>query len=146
MFAPALPILYPIAVLNLTSIYWLDKLQVLRFNRIPKNFDEALIIKLLDYAKLTFPIHFVSGCLLLSNDKILSSHHVKEEEGIVYDINVWSKDVFGHKVLTDQFYSKHLVLFITVNFTFLALLFFEQSIKMVGVKYFKKCCKFCMNL
>ena len=101
MFSPALPLLYPIAVVNLTNIYWLDKLQVLRFNRIPKNFDEGLVIKLLNYAKLTFPIHFVTGCILLSNQKILASVEVKESP-FVEDVNTWSKDIFGHRILTHK--------------------------------------------
>jgi len=39
-----------------------------------------------------------------------------------------------------------MIIFILINLIFLALLFFEETIKMVGVKYFKKCCLFCMKL
>ena len=45
MFAPALPLLYPLCVINFTVIYWYDKWLVLRFYQTPMNYDESIIVK-----------------------------------------------------------------------------------------------------
>jgi len=44
MFAPTLPLLYPLCAVNFFVIYWYDKWLVLRFYQTPKNFDESIIL------------------------------------------------------------------------------------------------------
>ena len=44
MFAPTLPLLYPLCVVNFSVIYWYDKWLVLRFYQTPKNYDENVIL------------------------------------------------------------------------------------------------------
>ena len=70
MFSPALPLLYPIGVANLAMMYFMDKYQVFNYNKLPKNFDETLILKVLRYARLTFPFHLVMGLYLLGRPRL----------------------------------------------------------------------------
>ena len=83
---------------------------------------------------------------MLSNNSILSSEHPENKIQAVKDVNQWAMKTFGHKILSDQVQSKHLVIFILINLIFMGLLFFESTIKLVGIKYFKKCCQFCLRL
>jgi len=52
----------------------------------------------------------------------------------------------GYNVVTDQFQSTHLIIFIAVNTVFNLALFFEEGIKLFGEKYLTTiCCKICKN-
>ena len=43
MYSAALPIMFPMCVLNFIIIYWVDKWLLLRFYRTPKNYDDKII-------------------------------------------------------------------------------------------------------
>lgn len=72
MFSHTLPILFPIALFNFVNIYCIDKWLVLRFHKIPKNYNESMITRLIHLLKLTFPFHFIMGLIMLSKDTILT--------------------------------------------------------------------------
>ena len=40
MFSHVMPLMFPIALVNFFMMYWIDKLLLLKFFRIPKNYDE----------------------------------------------------------------------------------------------------------
>lgn len=73
MYSPALPILFLMAIINFTIIYWVDKWLLLRFYRKPKNYDEKSILFLVHEMKLSFLFHFIIGTFVYSNDRILSN-------------------------------------------------------------------------
>lgn len=73
MYSPALPVLFPLAAVNFTLIFWVDKYLLLRFYRTPKNYDEQAIQHTLGQLKYAFLFHFVIGALVYSNRRILSS-------------------------------------------------------------------------
>lgn len=101
IYSPALPLLFPLAVCNLTMIYWIDKTFVLRFNRTPRNYDETIIYQMIYFLKLTFPCHLVGGLFLLSNNAILQSNSFENENTTIVSINEWSKNAFGFNLLSD---------------------------------------------
>lgn len=73
MYSPGLPILFVITTINFIVIYWVDKWLLLRFYRTPKNFDEVCINFSLGEMKLAFLLHLVTGAIIYSYDKILTS-------------------------------------------------------------------------
>jgi hypothetical protein len=73
MYSSALPILYPMAVINLSIIFLVDKYLLLRFYRTPKNYDEQSIEFSIGDMKYSFLFHFIIGLLVFSNDRILSN-------------------------------------------------------------------------
>lgn len=103
IYSPALPLLLPLAVINLSIIYWIDKTLVLRFYRTPRNYDERIIKKQMSFLKLTFPFHFIGGLIFLSNNAILQSNSFENKNATVNSINAWSVGNFGFNLLSDQF-------------------------------------------
>ena len=45
IYSPTLPLLLPLAIINFTMIYWIDKYLVLRFYKTPRNYDQTIINK-----------------------------------------------------------------------------------------------------
>jgi len=74
MYAPGLPILFPLTALNFFIIYWIDKFLLLRFFKKPKNYDEESILFSVDQMKYAFLFHLVIGAFVYSNT-ILNAHH-----------------------------------------------------------------------
>jgi len=103
MFAPTLPLLYPLSVMNLTVIYWYDKWLVLRHYQTPKNYDENIILTQVNYLKYTFIFHFGMGLWMLSNNAILSSESLENESETINNINKWGRETIGFNFLSDQF-------------------------------------------
>ena len=103
IYSPALPLLLPIGLFNLTCIYWIDKTFLLRFNKTPRNYDERIVYYMIYLLKLTFPCHLVGGLFLLANNAILSSHSLENTNETIDSINKWSLGVFGFNILSDQF-------------------------------------------
>ena len=73
MYAPGLPILFPLTALNFFIIYWIDKFLLLRFFKKPKNYDEQSILFSVDLMRYAFLFHLVIGAFVYSNT-ILNAH------------------------------------------------------------------------
>lgn len=101
IYSPALPLLLPIALVNLGIIYWIDKALVLRYNKTPRNYDEAVIYKMINFLKVTFPFHLIGGLFLLSNNAILQSDSVENQSQVVVDMNKWAVENFGFNIMSD---------------------------------------------
>ena len=86
MFAPVLPVLFPVTIVNFVFMYWIDKLLILRFYRTPKNIDETNIEYTVDLAKYAFLWHAGLAFFALSNNSILTSG-TKTFEGSINSIN-----------------------------------------------------------
>ena len=144
IYSPALPLLLPLAVVNFSIIYWVDKTLVLRFFRTPKNYDERIINKQISYLKLTFPFHLIGGLFFLSNNGILQSDSFENKNTTIIAVNKWSVRTFGFNILSDQFQSAHLISFITVQMILMTYLAFAGRIHSLGIQYLPKmftCCK-----
>ena len=94
MFAPVLPILFPVAIFNFTLTYWIDKTLILRFYRTPKNHDETNIAYTTYLCKYAFLWHALLGFFALSNNSILTSD-TKTFEGSINSINTIAENWFG---------------------------------------------------
>lgn len=83
MFSATMPFLHIVTALQFCSMYWIDKLLILRFYKSPKNFDESTIKFTLYLMKYCFFFHLVMGVFMLSNEKIISSPY---NDNILIDI------------------------------------------------------------
>jgi hypothetical protein len=63
-FAPGLPILYPLAAMNLGITYWTHKTWLLKFYRKPPNFGPEIIKMAVRWLKFAFFAHCVIGILM----------------------------------------------------------------------------------
>ena len=90
IYSPVLPLLLPLALLNFMIIYWVDKYLVLRFYQTPKNYDQNIILKQIQYLKLTLPFHFIGGLIFLSNTAILQSDSFENKNAFVNSVNKWT--------------------------------------------------------
>ena len=73
MYSHVLPLMFPVAALNFFMMYWIDKTLLLRFYKIPKNYDGASIEFTLSMSKYAFLFHALLGFFALSNNSILTS-------------------------------------------------------------------------
>ena len=79
MYNIGLPMLFLICVINFTIMYWVDKYLLLRFHRIPKNYDEKTINFVLTQMKFAFILHSIIGFIMISNDAILTPSGITSE-------------------------------------------------------------------
>ena len=75
MYNIGLPILFFIAILNFTLMYWVDKWLLLRFHCKPKNYDETTINFALKHMYVAFLLHACVGFYMLTNDGILRTEY-----------------------------------------------------------------------
>lgn len=68
----------------------MDKSFVLRFNRTPRNYSEEIIQMVYKLLKLTFFFHLVAGLMLLSNNAILASNSVENQNQTIVNANEWA--------------------------------------------------------
>jgi hypothetical protein len=73
MFSSGMPILYLVMILNFSFTYWVDKTLLLRFYRIPINFDNTAIKFSLMMMKFAIVFHYVIGYQMMSNKDIIYS-------------------------------------------------------------------------
>jgi hypothetical protein len=84
MYAPGLPILFPLTALNFFIIYWIDKYLLLRFFKKPKNYDEESILFTVDQMKYSFVFHMVLGAFVYSKNTILNAKNMEAIEEIEF--------------------------------------------------------------
>jgi ABC-type uncharacterized transport system permease subunit len=130
MYSPGLPILFLMAIVNFTIIYWVDKILLLRFYRKPKNYDAQSIQFSVDEMKYSFLFHFVIGAFVYSNDRILSnSGSVGSTEMITETTDLGS----GQKEIQSifdlgRYNSLHVIVFIAGMTIMIMLILFERTI------------------
>jgi len=73
MYSLGMPILFLISAINFTIMYWVDKWLVLRFYRLPRNYDETTINSTLKQLNYAFYFHLVMGFLIISNNDLLTT-------------------------------------------------------------------------
>jgi len=106
MYAVGMPILFLISAINFTIMYWVDKWLVLRFYRLPRNYDESTIKSCLNMMNYAFIWHFILGYMMISNNRIFTtdqSHNPKKY------------DDFGRWFNPDRINTPHTILFVVGN-------------------------------
>ena len=123
MYSIGLPILFLICVFNFTIMYWVDKYLLLRFHRIPKNYDEKTINFALTMMKFAFVLHAIIGFFMISNDMILTPDHWSTVASKLDDIGIssYSKEKYG------RLGSGHTILFTAAMVVLVIFLLFEST-------------------
>jgi hypothetical protein len=81
IYSSGIPILYPIASLYLTTVYWTDKYQLMNMYRQPVKFDSYIALKTLAWFKFALFFHVLVGTLMYANSDILKSSEAGEVLG-----------------------------------------------------------------
>ena len=84
MYAPGLPILFPLTAINFFIIYWIDKYLLLRFFKRPKNYDEESILFTVDQMKYSFIFHMILGAVVYSKNTILNAKNMEAIKDIQF--------------------------------------------------------------
>lgn len=79
-YSVGLPVLFLIAGLNLTIMYWIDKYLVLRVAKTPVKLDEKPVLHAINMMKWCFVFHFFVGFAMITNDGILNSEELIEPD------------------------------------------------------------------
>jgi len=109
MFSTGLPILFLLAAINFTIMYWFDKYLILRIYKTPVNYDQKPIDFTIRLMRWSFLFHFFIGFYMITCDGILSSDN--EYDG-VSDFNNLTEDFTGYKFFESKRYkSNHSILF-----------------------------------
>lgn len=80
-----MPVLFMIAIVNLTIMYWYDKWLVLRIYKTPANLDEKPIKYALQMFHWVFIMHFFVGYSMITNDSIISSDDLVKSDTFSLD-------------------------------------------------------------
>jgi hypothetical protein len=75
MFSVGLPILFLLAAMNFTMMYWMDKYLILRIYKTPVQYDHKPINFTLKLMRWSFLFHFFIGFYMITCDGILSSNN-----------------------------------------------------------------------
>ena len=71
MYSVGMPILFLISAMNFALMYWVDKWLILRFYKLPRNYDETTMHSTLHQLNYSFLFHLVIGVLMISNSGLL---------------------------------------------------------------------------
>ena len=108
-------------------MYWIDKYLLLRFYRIPKNFDETNIEYTVQMMKYAFIWHFFLGFFALSNNSILAPDGSTEVTASF--ISDASEKWLGQQLFSSERYqTTHIQLYLLINLTILGILFIDATI------------------
>jgi hypothetical protein len=123
IYSSGIPILYPIAAIYLTSVYWTDKYQLFNMYKQPPMLDSYIALKTLAWFKFALFFHVLVGTLMYANSEILQSSEAGELLGP--DLVEWLE---GHEFF--DFLQLH------------TLVFFLTFVGMIAVYILWKClCK-----
>jgi hypothetical protein len=76
MYSSGLPILYFVAFLSFFATYWVDKLLLFRYYRMPPNYSMGLSNSSIQIMKMSIVLHFFFGFFMYSYAPILPSHDI----------------------------------------------------------------------
>ena len=79
-YSGPIPLLLPLSFIGLLTKYWIHKVQLIRFSKIPRPYDESLNNVLLRVMPFAFKSHFVTSILVYG-----SPHLFAYEASSVYD-------------------------------------------------------------
>jgi len=146
MYGAGIPLLYPVTLLTVIFIYWVDKVLFLKLYKLPKNFDEKiqetvrLTLEFLLLIHISFAIWTYGSPDIFGNENQLSSTYQNEVSQSVSSSNSYyaqqiSARIFlGHNVPLDALFV------IVVCMLLLKYVLFETLEKL-----FALCCKCCTN-
>jgi hypothetical protein len=109
MFSTGLPILFLLAAINFSIMYWIDKYLILRVYKTPVNYDTKPIDFTIRLMRWSFLFHFYIGFYMITCDGILSSANQSEH---VNDFNNLTDEYAGYTFFESKRYkSDHSVFF-----------------------------------
>mmetsp|Transcript_24367 Transcript_24367/g.37752 ORF Transcript_24367/g.37752 Transcript_24367/m.37752 type:complete len:257 (-) Transcript_24367:800-1570(-) len=115
-YSPCMPVVFLVTAINFFTIYWIDKVFLLRFYRRPKNYDETCINFSLSEIRLAFVFHLFMGLIAFSNISMFTSEEVEVSE--------LEKSWFGIK----RYRQKHVRTFFYVMMFLIFLSLFERTV------------------
>lgn len=106
-------------------MFWVDKWLILRFYRLPKNYDKQPIDRILYLLKFTILFNFFWGMLFLSNDNIFTNNKMYINE--VKKVNKFIDDNLSFLPLrvNERFSSQHICIFFFSEVALILVLVFE---------------------
>ena len=92
MFSTGLPIMYPLACIFYTVLFWVYKFLLLKFYAKTTNFNYELPLFSTSYIKIGIFFHIIFGGLMVTNSEIIPSEdtlpdETHEHDGIIAMIN-----------------------------------------------------------
>jgi hypothetical protein len=138
-YSVGLPVLFIIAVVNLTTMYWFDKYLVLRIYNTPANLDEKPIKHALQMFYWVFVMHFVVGYSMITNDSIISSDELVDSSSFSLDdatgINFFDQKRY-QTYHAQVFFSLSLILILTAKVIVESKIFCGDTIENFFIKIF----------
>ena len=136
MFSVGLPILFLLAAINLTLMYWIDKYLILRVYKTPVKYDHKPISFTLRLLRWSFYFHFFIGFYMISCDGILSSNNSYDN---ISDFNNLSEEFIGYKFFESKRYqSVHSILFFMSSIFMTLIVMFQDKTSCCFKPLFKK--------
>jgi hypothetical protein len=121
MFSPGLPVMFLISGINFLVMYWIDKFLILRFYKLPKNFDADSIKFTIEKMKYAFIFHLIVGLFILSSSNLLP---LSDE----LPSSIRFVDKLQKKVSAVRIKSVHMILFILGMVILILINLFEKTV------------------
>ena len=102
-YSSGMPILYPVACVNFTIIYWVYKILMVKYYRKTVSFNQDLPIYSIFYLKIGIVLHVCMALFVLSNEEIVSAKLFDNLEEAYGVDNSPDKDLSGGKAFTHRF-------------------------------------------
>jgi uncharacterized protein YacL len=119
MYSSGLPVLYPVAFIFYTILYWVYKTLLLKYYQRTSRFNEQLAIESVAYIKYGVLFHMLLGAFMYTNSRLLSS----SQEAYIKDVALYLK-ALGSKFIRERFDSAHSQLYFVVISLFFVLFVF----------------------
>lgn len=144
MFSVAIPSLYCAGILLCFTMYWTDKVLLLRFFKIPPRHGSDLAFKARDIIEWSLVLHLFMGLYMISNPTIFTSE--EDDNKAVEFFQVYAKAVaVGISAATGvnsvRFEQVHVVLYSTGISIFLILFIIEKFSGTFSGIMGKTCCR-----
>ena len=143
MFSCAMPSLYLAGIVLCVSMYWTDKILLLRFYKIPPRHGSDLALKARNIIEWSLLVHLFMGLYMVSNPAIFTSE--EDDNKAVAFFQVYAKAVaVGISATTgvnaDRFEQVHVVLYSAGISIFLILFLIEKISGTISGIMGKTCC------
>lgn len=128
MFSHSMPILFAISAFNFAVMYVTDKWLLLRVHKTPRNYDEDVILVMMQYLKFAFVFHLIAGLTMLRNGSILRGESTEGQYPEIEEANRIANQLVGFNAISPQFFKQYLILFIAVNTLLIFAVFFQLTL------------------
>ena len=130
MYSTGLPMLYPIACVFNTGLYWTVKILLLKFHQRTTRFNERLAIESIYYIKFGVLFHMLTGAFMLTNSDLIS------HDGTLSVTFV--NDAVDYAGFSGRFASAHAQLYAALIIILILIYMFQSIIIKIILKYLFK--------